>query len=132
MVILTRWALVSSLTLLMAALPLALASEAEEHGGHEEGKNEIALFIGLTDEAEHPTEFTSGLEYERRLTEEFGIGALFDYAGGDLRNTVVAAVFYWHPSRAWKLLAAPGVEYHSGRGPVEGTYSRAPIPRDPV
>ena len=25
---------------------------------------------------------------------------------------------YWHPGGGWKLIAAPGVEYHEGRGYV--------------
>lgn len=124
--------------LLAAALPLALASEAGEPGGeshegsagHHERKNEIALFLGLTDEAGHQTEFTYGLEYERRLTEAFGIGGLVDYVGGDLRNTVVALVFFWRPGGGWKFLAAPGIELHEGRGVVADEHHGEAVDRD--
>jgi hypothetical protein len=41
---------------------------------------------------------------------------LIDYAGGNLRNTILAAAVFWHPGGGWKFLGAPGVEYHQGRG----------------
>lgn len=43
------------------------------------------------------------------------MGGLFEYTDG-LRNTIFAVPFYWHPGGSWKLIAAPGVEFHNGRG----------------
>ncbi len=98
------------------------ATEAAEHGEkgtHDENAyepNEISGFVGLTDEKGHDPEFTLGLDYERRLSLHWGVGGLIDYAGGDLRNTLFAVPVFWHPTRDWKIIAAPGIEFHSGRG----------------
>mgnify|MGYP001547271281 FL=1 len=100
----------------------AVADEHEEHGEHggrHEHKNEIALFLGATDEHGHDTEFTYGLEYARRISSSFAVGGLVDYAGGGLRNLVLGVPVFWWPHvtdwGALKLLAAPGVEFHNGR-----------------
>ena len=51
--------------------------------------------------------------------QEFGIGAVLEYAGGDLRNTIFVAPFIWKPVGDLFLLAGPGVEFHNGRGTSE-------------
>lgn len=105
-----------------SAEPAGHPSDAEEHGesaGHHEHAfhpNDVGVFIGATDEKGHDLQFTYGLDYERRFSQHWGVGALVDYAGGDLRNTVLAVPVYWHPGGGWKLIAAPGVELHNGRG----------------
>ncbi len=92
------------------------AEEAEqEHRGRPHHRNEIALFLGATDESGHDTELTLGLEYARTVAERWAIGGLIDYAGGELRNLVVGVPIFWHPGRGWKMFAAPGVELHRGR-----------------
>ena len=57
-----------------------------------------------------------GLDYRRVITRRWAVGALFDYAEGDLRNSVVAASVTWLPVGRLALTAAPGVEFHEGRG----------------
>jgi len=92
--------------------------EADSHSGHLRAhKNEIAIFVGGTDEHGHDTEFTWGLDYKRRVAERWALGMLFDYAGGGLRNAVLApSVSFWPPGLGnLQLLAAPGVEFHQGR-----------------
>ncbi len=93
-----------------------------EHGGEQSShnardfKNEVALFLGGTDEHGHDTEFTWGLDYKRRITERWAVGAFFDYAGGELRNAVLApSIFFWPGFGNLQLLAAAGVEFHQGR-----------------
>ena len=99
-------------------------AEHGESGGHEGDslhgrahKNEIGLFLGGTDERGHDTELTWGLDYKRRIAERWAVGVLFDYAGGELRNAILApSVSYWPPGvGGLQLLAAPGVEFHQGR-----------------
>jgi hypothetical protein len=66
-------------------------SEAEGHGGRPHHKNDAAIFLGFTNEHGHPIEPTLGLDYKRRVAKRWAVGGLFDYAGGDLRNSIVAA-----------------------------------------
>ena len=90
-----------------------------EHSSHHarDFKNEVALFLGGTDEHGHDTEFTWGVDYKRRVSEQWAVGALFDYAGGGLRNAVIAPlVAFWPGLGNLQLLAAAGVEFHQGRG----------------
>jgi len=102
------------------------AAGQEEHtdeAGHHAGrahKNEFAIFLGATDEHGHDTEFSWGIDYKRRIAERWAVGALFDYAGGSLRNAVVAAAVTWFPVGHLQLWAAPGVEFHQGRNGGNG------------
>ena len=92
----------------------------QEHG--REHLNEVAIFLGATDEHGHDTEFTWGLDYKRHVSERWALGVIFDYAGGELRNTLLApTVFFWPGLGNLELLAAAGVEVHSGRGLVLGS-----------
>ena len=99
-------------------------AEHEEHGGeHGERphhKNDFAIFLGATDEHGHDTEFTWGLDYKRRVAERWAVGGLFDYAGGGLRNAILAASVTWLPGGGLTLTAAPGIEFHRGRSANEG------------
>jgi hypothetical protein len=86
------------------------AHETEEH--HE---NHLAVFLGGT-HAEDRTDVTFGLDYERRPWQRVGFGLIFDYAGGDLREYIVAGAVIFHPVGGLTLTLAPGLE----RRPVEG------------
>ena len=89
-----------------------------EHSSHHprDFRNEVAIFVGGTDEHGHGTELTWGLDYKRRVAERWAVGVLFDYAGGELRNAVLAPmVAFWPGLGNIQLLAAAGVEFHQGR-----------------
>jgi hypothetical protein len=99
------------LTLLASAG--ASASEDSHEGFH---RNFLAVFAGITDEDRRERAATLGIEYERRLSERFGIGALVEHAYGDLDFTIYAIPFAWHTGH-WKWYVAPGIEnsdHHSG------------------
>lgn len=132
-------AVVSMLVMAMALTSSPVMAE-EAHGEHAEHagevvphgesghnyKNGLALFLGATNEAGHGTEPTWGLEYGRALSPHWAIGGLIDYAGGSQRNMVIAPVVFWKPfGTGFVLLAAPGIEYHNGRGTVEHHLSKA-------
>jgi len=105
------------------------ASPTEHQGdtGHH-FKNGLALFLGATNEHGHGTEATWGLEYGRTLTPHWSIGGLIDYAGGAQRNLVIAPAVFWKPfGGGFLLLAAPGIEYHNGRGAVEPHLLKAEV-----
>ncbi len=97
-------------------------SDLEEHDGAADShhgsahKNEVAIFLGATDEPGHDSEFTWGLDYKRRIAERWAVGVIVDYAGGELRNSVVApSVSFWPGLGDLQLIAAAGVEFHAGR-----------------
>jgi hypothetical protein len=143
----TRPVLLAILTIFLLAIP-GLAQEAEhgEHGedpanethqeehaeeaGHEEHgeepggrhlhKNDFAIFVGATDEHGHGTELTLGLDYRRQVANSLFVGVLFDYAGGEMRNSVLAASLTWFPVGSLFVTAAPGIEFHQGRSPNPG------------
>jgi len=97
-------------------------NEATEHhdSGDHHFRNGLALFLGVTNESGHGSEGTWGLEYAHWLSERWALGGLIDYAGGNQRNAVIAPAVFWKPfGGGFTLLAAPGLEYHNGRGEVE-------------
>lgn len=101
------------------------AAEHGEKGVHNEEfeahhirdfMNEVAVSVGGTKESGHDTEFTWGLDYKRRIADRWAVGVIFDYAGGELRNAIIApSISYWPGLGNLQLLAAAGVEYHNGR-----------------
>lgn len=103
------------------------SGEAESHGeGGHDFKNAFALFLGATNEHGHGTEPTWGLEYARIIHPHWSVGGLIDYAGGAQRNLVIAPAVFWFPfGEGLVLMAAPGVEYHNGRGEVDHHFLKA-------
>lgn len=91
----------------------------EAHGGRHWHTNDVGIFVGLTDEHGHDTEFTWGLEYRRLIAKRWGLGVLFDYAGGELRNAILAPTLTWLPVGRLQILMAPGIEFRRGRGAAE-------------
>lgn len=92
------------------------ADDGRSHAGRHH-PNEVAVFLGATDEPGHDPEFTWGLDYKRRIAERWAVGALFDHVGGELRNSLIAPSITWWPDLGdFELLAAAGVEFHDGRG----------------
>ena len=104
-----------------AILVLALAggspvwAESSEAGNRpvpewaEDGRNEIAIFIGITDAAGDPGP-SLGLDYEYRFSRLFGLGGTIEWTGADLRDGLVVVSFDWHVWKEMKVFIAPGVE----------------------
>lgn len=85
------------------------APEASEHGeGHEFHANVIGLFAGVTND-DRDGAFTLGLEYERRFSEVFGVGAVLERAWGDLDFWLYMVPFSYRAG-PWKFYVAPGIE----------------------
>ena len=87
-----------------------LVTAADEHGPHH---NHLAVFAGFTGEARRERSFTLGADYERRISESFGLGALLERASGDRDFWIAAIPFSWHHGH-WKFSVAPGIEYEEG------------------
>ncbi len=98
------------------------AEETAPHGGEASAhhgrahRNEVAVFLGETSESGHDAEFTWGLDYKRRISDQWAAGVIFDYAGGELRNSIVApSISFWPGLGNLQLIGAVGVEFHNGR-----------------
>ena len=95
---------------LVVGLHVSTPAYGEESEGHSEyHPNLLALFIGVTSEERRETGLALGIEYERRLSKAFGIGALVEHTFGDIDTTVYAVPFAYH-SGPWKVYVAPGLE----------------------
>ena len=110
----SRMALATALALL--APGFACAEETAHHGeshAHAAHKNLLALFVGAATDARRDKGPALGIEYERRLSERFGIGVVIERTFGDLDSMVYAVPFAYH-SGAWKAYIAPGIEDREG------------------
>ena len=89
------------------------AQEAHERSEHNFHRNTLSLFLGVTLEDDQ-RERSIGLEYERRMTESFGLGVTAERTGGERYTWIYVAPVAYHAGR-WKLYLAPGIE-DSDRG----------------
>ena len=96
----------SALAVLIMFSVVPAVSIASEEGHH---RHHLSVGLGAT-HAEGSNEPTVGAHYEYRINELFGVGALVDYAGGDLDSTIVAGVAFLHPYKGLVLLGAAGNE----------------------
>ena len=93
-----------------------------DHSSHHEHLNHIAVFLGLTagGENEHhgkeDAALTIGFDYERRLTDRWGVGVLGDMAFGDRREFIMGFPVFLHVGKSAKFLIAPGFERTKGDG----------------
>jgi hypothetical protein len=104
-----------SLLFLMMSVALAIgttgawAEEQDRDEGHH--TNNLMLFLGNTHDGDE-NGFTVGIDYERRITPRIGVGAIFDYASGDFRTTVLAAAASYRAVAGLTFLGAVGVDHH--------------------
>ena len=95
--------------LVLALISLALATQAK---GAEPVPHLISVsaFLGVTSEGRRQRASTLGLEYERRLSEEWFITPAMEHAFGDLDFSVVTLTLGYRFNR-WAVYAGPGVEW---------------------
>ena len=55
-----------------------------------------------------------GLDYERRLGEQFGAGGFVEWVLEEKRTFSAGAQFYWHPYDEFLLAIGPGLERAGG------------------
>ncbi len=119
----TLYVLLAGLAMLLALPSAVFANEpahddkhpeahSEEHAFH---RNVIGVFAGVTSESRREEAFTLGIEYERRLSERFGVGGLVERAMGDLEFWVYAVTFAYHEG-PWKFYGGPGIEDSDAHG----------------
>ena len=105
---------ITALFLLLFISGAAVGDETEDHHSAESEHethhpNVLAVFVGVAFEDRRDNGVALGLEYERRLSRVFGVGALVEHTFGDIDTTVYAVPFAFHHKR-WKFVVAPGIE----------------------
>ena len=95
--------------LVLALISLALVTQAK---GAEPVPylNSVSAFLGVTSEGRRQRASTLGLEYERRLSEEWFITPAMEHAFGDLDFSVVTLTLGYRFNR-WAVYAGPGIEW---------------------
>ena len=88
----------------------AYAEIKREHETHK--KNHISIITGATHVPEEDlTAFTIGLDFERELTENIGVGFVVERALGELEATSIFAVTDIHLGQGFVIQAGPGLEF---------------------
>ncbi len=91
---------------IFATVP-AVQAEETEHGSHHH-KNHVGLFVGLTHERRE-NGFALGVDYARRVSDSFSIGAFAERTWGDFNFDVYGLSFAYHVDR-WTWIIGPGIE----------------------
>jgi hypothetical protein len=86
----------------------AVPAEENEHAHHH--PHHLGLFLGNTQDGEE-NGFSVGLDYEYRLSDLFGVGALGEYTEGDFDHWVFGVPLLLHPYKGLVLKLVPGVEH---------------------
>jgi hypothetical protein len=85
------------------------STDSDDEVTQEFESNLLAAFSGIVIEGRHERASALGVEYERRLSSQFGVGVLVEHTFGELDFWVYAVPFAYHTGR-WKLYVAPGIE----------------------
>jgi hypothetical protein len=86
---------------------VSLVSHAQEP--EEESKNEVSIFLGATSN-EDATVFALGFDYQYKINHIVGVGALVDYAMGNIQSLLIAPAVYLHAGH-FEVTVAPAAEF---------------------
>ena len=84
-----------------------LYAEEAEHGAHHH-KNHVGVFVGLTHERRE-NGLALGIDYARRVSDSFSIGAFAERTWGDFNFDVYGVSIAYHVDR-WTWAIGPGIE----------------------
>lgn len=99
----------------MAEPTISAARENLDEGPEEgeERRNRIGLFLGVTHRASED-DGSFGLEYERRLSDLFGIGLIWESTPSARERVLAVPALFLHPVGDLGVVLAPGVEHEEG------------------
>ena len=92
----------------LVAMPAQGQEHHDESGAHYPD-NLLAVFVGRAADERRDRGVALGLEYERRLSERWGIGLIAERTFDDFDANIFALSFAFH-NGPWKTYVAPGVE----------------------
>ena len=111
--ILLRLTIYMAFFLLLSTLISASAFAGESASySHELHNHHLAAFVGHT-EHEGETGVTTGLDYEYRICEYFGVGGLAEFVAGDFDDWILGIPFFFHPFENLQFMVAPAIEFNS-------------------
>jgi hypothetical protein len=94
--------------LMLCGLFASGSSVSQEQSDAEDFKpNGIELFVGAT-LSDGDGEASFGIDYERRISQELGLGLMVEYTDG--REWVIAIPVSLHITESWKIVFALGAE----------------------
>jgi hypothetical protein len=82
----------------------------DEHFKRAAGHHFVNMFLGVVANRREENGETVGIDYEYRVTQDFGAGAFLDWSLGTLRTGIIGPAFYWHPVDRLSILTGPGLE----------------------
>lgn len=108
-------ALLLSLLCLFVSPVFADHDESSAKQGHSvHGPHHLSMLVGNTHARGESDSFTVGLDYEYRVNELLGVGAVFERAFGVLDATTILAVADIHFLNGLIVQVGPGFEHNGG------------------
>lgn len=106
--------------------PVTVAAEdSEQHLPH----HHIGFIVGHAEEEQadghHESGNVLGVEYIRQFHENWGWGVAFEvesFGDNHKRNGILAIPVSYFPGGAWRLFAAPGIEYREKGDPDKAIF----------
>ena len=125
--------------LTIVAAGSAVAGDDTDEKSLKDWNHAVGWFIGITAK-DNDWGPSTGIEYEHRLGDRFGIAGVLEWTWADFREGIVALAFVWRPGGELRLVGAPGfnVKPRGGEGefnfriggdyviPVGGGYAIGP------
>ena len=104
--------LIIALFSFLISIPVS-ATDGETEGDNKPHKrNHISIITGVTHVPnEDETALTIGIDYERELTDNIGVGFVVEHALGELDATSIFAVMDIHIGKGFVIQAGPGLEF---------------------
>lgn len=127
----TKISLITAVTLAASALNPVFAGDGGSASDAHYPANIVGIFVGATDSGE--TDFTIGVEYERRISKKFGFGGVIEHSpdahNGDGVSVALVEIFV-HPVGRWRVIGGVGAEKLHGASGYTKTLFRTGVAYD--
>jgi hypothetical protein len=93
------------------ALDLRAAASNDIPEPEDDNLNRVGLFLGATTKTNGKTEFSIGVEYERRFHDLLGAGLVVEWEPSFEERVLVAPALFVHPVGELLITVAPGAQF---------------------